>query len=110
MSKLYDPGLMALKLSMVEEQNAYERAEFRALSPGPRGLRYTPRQRAWAVSKAGEIGVRATARLLRMERRTIQRWLRAGGVRVSRAPYWVYEWAETRNRRRAKWARIQAGK
>ena len=104
MSKLYDPGLMALKLSMIEDENAYLRAEFRALSPKRRSMRYTPRQRTWAVNKAGEIGVRATARLLRLERRTIQRWLRAEGIRVRRAPAWVYEWAETRNRRRRKWA------
>jgi len=107
MSKLYNPGLMALKLSMIENEAAYARAEFRALNPGPRRFRYTAEQRAWAVSKAGEIGVRATARLLRIERRTIQRWLRAEGVQVSRVPYWVYEWAENRNRRRAKWARIK---
>jgi phage antirepressor YoqD-like protein len=107
MSKLYDPGLMALKLSMIEDDNAYLRAEFRTLNPKRPSMRYTPRQKAWAVNKAGEIGVRATARLLGVERRTIQRWLRAEGVRVRRAPYWVYEWAETRNRRRAKWARIK---
>ncbi len=107
MSKLYDPGLMELELAFIRARNTEEREEFSALNPGPKSWRYTPEQRAWAIKKAREIGVRATARLLKIERRTIQRWLRAEGIRVRRAPAWVYEWAETRNRRREKWARIK---
>jgi transposase-like protein len=105
--KLYDPGLMAFKRSMIEDENAYLRAEFRALNQKRRSRRYTPKQKEWAINKAVEIGVRATARLLEVERKTIQRWLRKRGIRVRRAPSWVYEWAETRKRRREKWARIK---
>ena len=106
--KRYNPGLKALQLELIEEQNAELREDFRALGPKRRGLRYARAQRDWAIGKAGEIGVRATARLLELERKTIQRWLRAARVRVRRAPAWVYDWARWRNERREKWKRIKA--
>jgi transposase-like protein len=105
--KLYDAGFMALMRSMIEDENACLRAEFRALNPKRRSRRYTPKQKEWATNKTLEIGVRATARLLEVERKTVQRWLRKQGIRTSRAPSWVYEWAERRNKRREKWARIR---
>lgn len=105
--KLYDPRLMALKQAFIEGENENLRAEFEALNPKQPSLRYTREQKEWAINKASEIGVRATARLLEIERKTIQRWLRKRGIRVRRAPSWVYEWAYWRRKRREKWARIK---
>jgi len=108
MMKVYNPGSMALRRAMIENENAYLRAEFRALRPDRKSKRYAPKQKDWAINKAVEIGVRATARLLSLQRKTIQRWLREEGVKVRRAPAWVYDWAYWRAKRREKWDRIKA--
>jgi hypothetical protein len=106
--KIYDPGRAAYIKTLVEEENAYLRAEFRYLNLNRETNRYTQEQKGWATDKAMEIGVRATARLLSLQRKTIQRWLRERGVKVRRCPRWVYEWAHWRKKRRQKWERIRA--
>ena len=90
----------------IEEENREKRAQFNALDKD-RG-HYTVEQKDYAINKAISIGVRATSRLLNVQRRTIQRWLRAKGIRVKRCPDWVYSWAYWRKKRRKKWERIKA--
>lgn len=105
--KIYNPGLMGAVKAFIAENNEDLRAEFRGLNPDE-SFRYTQEQKDWAISKALEIGVRATSRMLHLERKTIKRWLRASGTKVRRCPGWVYEWADQRNKRREKWKRIKA--
>ena len=81
----------------IEEENREKRAEFNALGID-RG-HYTVEQKDYAINKAISIGNRATSRLLNVPRRTIQRWLKAEGIRVKRCPDWVYDWAYWRKRR-----------
>jgi len=104
---MYNPGLMASIKLFIAEENEYLRAEFICLNPDE-SFRYTKEQKNWAINKALEIGVRATARILYLERKTIQRWLRESGTTVRRCPRWVYGWADQRNKRREKWERIKA--
>ena len=108
--KMYEPGAMASIKLLIEEENECLRAEFRGLNPNLKSKRYTQEQKEWATNKAMEIGVRATARLLSLQRKSIQRWLRESGVTVRRCPGWVYEWANQRNKRREKWGRIRANR
>ena len=108
--KMYEPGGMASIKILIAEQNEDLRAEFLGLNPKTESFRYTQEQREWAMNKAVEIGVRATARLLSLQRKTIQRWLRKSGVNVRRCPGWVKEWANQRNKRREKWGRIKANR
>ena len=103
MSKLETRLLIRM---FIEEENREKRAEFNALGKD-RG-HYTVEQKDYAINKAISIGNRATSRLLNVQRRTIQRWLRAKGIRVKRCPDWVYSWAYWRNKRREKWDRIKA--
>jgi hypothetical protein len=70
--------------------------------------RYTQRQKDYAVSMAQESGVRATGRILGLQRRTIQRWLRAQGICVKRCPDWLWDWVYYRQKRNEKWERIRA--
>lgn len=93
-----------IRASIVEEE-LNKREKFRALGSGKK--RYNEEQKEYAINKAQEIGVRATARLLQLPRKTIQRWLRAKGTRVKRCPDWVYDWAYWRRKRREKWERIK---
>jgi len=88
--------------------NDEKRADFTARGSGKRKNRYTGNQKDWAIRQAQEIGVRATARLLGLQRKTIQRWLRAEGIWVKPCPDWVYDWAYWRRKRREKWDRIRA--
>ena len=83
--------------ALIEDENSFKRIEFHALGSGKR--RYTGEQKEYAIDKAISIGVRATERLLKVPRRTIQRWLSAKGIRVKRCPDWVYSWAYWRRRR-----------
>ena len=108
--KMYEPGVMASIKLLIEEENEFQRAEFESLGPKVKTRRYTQAQKEWAINKAVEIGVRATARLLSLQRKTIQRWLRKSGVNVRRCPGWVKEWANQRNKRREKWGRIKANR
>ena len=97
---------MALTRIFIEDENENKRAEFTALGSGKR--RYTEAQKDYAINQVQTIGVRATARLLQLPRKTIQRWLRAKGIQVKRCPGWVYDWAYWRKKRREKWERIKA--
>ena len=71
-------------------------------SLGDRG-HYTETQKRFAFELIGEYGIRATARILEIPRRTLQRWCRKNGVYVRRCPSWVYEWAERRRKKRRFW-------
>jgi hypothetical protein len=93
---------------LIEQFNEEKRSCFAALGRGRKGLRFHADQRGYAVQLAQEIGVRATARILGLQRKTIQRWLRAKGIWVKACPDWVYDWAYWRRKRREKWERITA--
>ena len=93
----------ALIRASIEEEILDKRAEFRALGSGKK--RYTEEQKEYVINKAQEIGVRATARLLQLPRKTIQRWLRVKGIQVKRCPSWVYDWVYWRRKRRENWER-----
>ena len=92
--------------AFIEDENENKRSEFRSLGAG--GWRYTEKQKNFAIELAQRSGVRATARVLELQRKTIQRWLRDKGVRVKRCPDWVYDWAYWRKKRREKWQKIMA--
>lgn len=106
MSKLDDLSTTALIRLFIKRENEDKRAEFRA--PGRGKWRYTEKQKAYAIDQARENGVRAAARILGLSRKTLQRWLRAKGLRVGRCPAWVYDWAYWRRKRREKWESIKA--
>jgi len=106
--KMYRSGIVASIKLFIAEEHEYLRAEFRDLNPDMESFRYTKEQKEWAINKALEIGIRGTTRILHLERKTIQRWLRESGTTVRRCPGWVYEWADQRNKRREKWKRIKA--
>ena len=78
------------------------REEFEAMGTGGR---YCQRQKEYALGLIDRFGVRATARILEMPRRTLQRWCREQGKYVRRCPDWVYSWAAKRRKRRGFWAR-----
>lgn len=69
------------------------------------GGRYTAEQKNMAFSMIQENGIRATSRILKLPRRTLQRWCRNERIFVPRCPAWVYDWAERRRRRREFWSR-----
>ena len=69
------------------------------------GGHYTQRQKDYAFELIDEYGIRATARILQIPRRTLQRWCKQNGVYVKRCPAWVYDWAERRRKRREFWER-----
>ena len=94
--------------ALIEQFNEEKRFCFAALGYERKGLRFHPDQRAYAVRMAQESGVRGTARILRLHRKTIQRWLRAEGIWVQDCPDWVHDWAYWRRKRREKWERIKA--
>jgi hypothetical protein len=64
---------------------------------------YSKPQQHYALELISEYGVRATARILHLPRRTLQRWCRKKGVYVRRCPSWVRPWAERRRKRREFW-------
>jgi hypothetical protein len=90
----------------IEAENRSQLSYFQNLNPG-RG-HYTTEQEEYAIEKAKSIGVRAASRLLHVHIKTIQRWLRAKGIRVKRCPDCVYDWAYWRKKKREKWLRIKA--
>ena len=92
------------RLMIAMQQQFYEdrRYEFCALGEG---VRYTQRQKDYAFELIDEKGIRATARILKIPRRTLQRWCRKYCVRVRRCPDWVYDWVEKRRKRREFWRR-----
>jgi len=92
------------RLMIAMQQEFYEdrRYEFCALG---NGAQYAESQKRYAFELTDEYGIRATARILQIPRRTLQRWCRKSGVYVKRCPYWVYGWAERRRKKREFWAR-----
>jgi phage antirepressor YoqD-like protein len=89
--------------AMAEQFNEEKRYEFEAL--GNDG-QYADSQKNYAFELIAESGLRATARILKIPRRTLQRWCRQHGVFVRRCPSWVYGWAERRRKQREFWRRI----
>ena len=86
------------------QQMVYDemRADFEATGTGGR---YCWTQKAYALKLMDEYGVRATATILCLPRRTLQRWCREQLEHVRRSPGWVYSWAAKRQKRRAFWTR-----
>jgi hypothetical protein len=95
--------IITRELMIWAQQRVYEemRVEFLALGNGGR---YSDRQKKYAFVLIDELGVRTTARILQIPRRTLQRWCRKYGVYVRRCPSWVYGWAEKRRKKREFWA------
>ncbi len=92
------------QMRMLNEQwNEEMRIHFRSLGEG--GRNYTKAQKDYVFSQVDYYGVRATSRILKIPRRTVQRWCRRYGKWVSRCPDWVYSWAERRRKRQDFWAR-----
>lgn len=86
---------------LIELQNEETRFEFALLGDSKRG--YSDRQKDFALSLVDTYGVRGTARVLLLHRRTIQRWCRTQGKEARRCPLWVYDWVERRRKRREFW-------
>jgi hypothetical protein len=89
-------------LGFMQFVSSKKRREFSSFG---NGKRYTDKQRSYAFGILGKSGVRATAKILMIPRRTLQRWCRKNDVYVRRCPDWVYGWAERRRKRQAFWAR-----
>jgi hypothetical protein len=85
---------------LAEQFNEEKRTWFESSG---QGYRYNDEQKVYAFELIEESGVRATARILNMPRRTLQRWCRKYHVVVRRCPDWVYGWAERRRKRREFW-------
>lgn len=87
---------------LIEGFDEEKRSWFRALNDGGR---YTQGQKDYAFELIEQFGVRATAKILLIPRRTLQRWCRKQDVYVKRCPDWVYGWVERRRKRREFWQR-----
>ena len=87
---------------LAEEFNEEKRYLFESYGEGGR---YTKRQKDYAFELISEYGIRATARILKIPRRTLQRWCRDNYIYVKRCPDWVYDWAERRRKRKEFWQR-----
>lgn len=92
----------SLLIQIYQEANDEIMHYFRWLGSG---FRYTADQKEFAFEQIDKYGIRATAKILRIPRRTLQRWCRKHYVMVERCPSWVYEWAARRKKRREFWAR-----
>ncbi len=96
-------GRMSTRAIIRQAQQLFydeKRWEFEAMgTEGP----YCQRQKDYAFKLIDEYGVRATARILHIPRRTLQRWCRQHGKYVRRCPGWVYDWAARRRKRRQFW-------
>ena len=95
-------GTVTKELMRLMHKYIYEEKRDLFLSLGDRG-RYTEKQKRFAFELIAEHGMRATARILRIPRRTLQRWCRQYGIYVKRCPSWVREWAERRREKRRFW-------
>jgi hypothetical protein len=85
---------------MAEQFNEEQRDEFESLGSGGH---YTDNQRSYAFELIDQNGIRATAKILKVPRRTLQRWCRKYHIHVKMCPEWVYGWAERRRKRREFW-------
>ena len=92
----------ALLLAYLDEWHRELRDEWLDLSDG-HARRYSAAQRRRALELVREHGVSATARILRVGRRTLQRWSREAG-QVNAVPHWVLPWAERRRQERERMA------
>jgi len=92
------------RLILMMQQQFYEDKRYHFLALG-NGGQYAESQKRYAFELIDEYGIRATAKILQIPRRTLQRWCRENGVFVRRCPYWVYGWAERRRKRREFWER-----
>ena len=106
MNRLDRLSTRALIKLWIELENDKQMNYFNSLNS--KGGHYSAEQKAYAIEKTRAIGVRSTSRLLKVPRRTIQRWLRSEGITVKRCPDWVYDWAYWRRKRQGKWGRIKA--
>ena len=68
---------------LAEEFNEEKRYLFLSFGEGGH---YTQKQKEYAFELIDEYGIRATARILKIPRRTLQRWCRENGVYVRRCP------------------------
>lgn len=93
----------ARKRIPLAQQMVYDdmRGQFEAMGTGGQ---YHQCQKDYALKLIGKYGVRATARILEIPRRTLQRWCRSQSKRVRRCPAWVYAWAARRRKKRAFWS------
>ena len=91
---MINKDLMKLMHKEIYEE---KRGLFRAFGEG---RLYTESQKHYAFELIGEYGIRATAKILQIPRRTLQRWCRKNGVYVKRCPSWVRPWAERRRKKR----------
>lgn len=94
----------ARKRIPLAQQMVYDdmRGQFEAMGEGGWYSKY---QKNYALKVSDKYGVRATARILEIPRRTLQRWCRRQSKRVRRCPAWVYAWAARRREKRAFWSR-----
>ena len=92
------------QLIRMAQQEIYEDMRLHFMGLGSSG-RYAEAQKRYAFGLIDEYGVRATTRILKIPRRTLQRWCRRYGIFVRRCPEWVYEWVKRRRRKRAFWQR-----
>ena len=92
------------QLMLMMQQELYEEKRYDFLALG-KGGQYTEAQKHFAFELIGEYGVRATARILQIPRRTLQRWCIKYNIYVRLCPSWVREWAERRRKRKEFWAR-----
>ncbi len=102
MPKLSWKETRELMQGLIAQVNDDKRYKFMVLGNGGR---YTDQQKIYAFGLIRKHGVRGTARILQIPRRTLQRWCRQYGIYVKRCPSWVYEWAERRRKRKEFWAR-----
>jgi ActR/RegA family two-component response regulator len=96
----------ALIIQAHQAVNDEMRREFESMGEGGR---YCQQQKDYAFTLTGKYGVRATARILGIPRRTLQRWCREQHRYVQRCPDWVYSWAAKRRKRREFWERREDG-
>jgi hypothetical protein len=87
---------------LAEHFNEDKRIHFECMGDGGH---YSERQKEYAFELIAEYGIRATARILKIPRRTLQRWCKKNYIYVKRCPDWVYGWAERRRKRREFWER-----
>jgi ActR/RegA family two-component response regulator len=98
MTKTFSKVILYLANELVNEE---ARVKFVSLGLGT--LRCNHNQKDYALLQVDESGIRDTAKILGIPRRTLQRWCRASGKRVKRCPEQVYHWADNMRKRREFW-------
>lgn len=93
-------------LALYEEFNEEKRLWFYYALGNGLECHYTEQQKKYAFELIQKIGIRATAKCLKIPRRTLQRWCGKYNIYVKYCPDWVYGWAERRNKRRLFWATL----